>query len=80
LAPTLTRDIVFSAIQLPLFEYFRNKNYLKLSSVYSAALSGALAAAIAGFVSCPLDVLKTRLMTQDFKIESAKNMVRKIYN
>jgi len=79
LGPTLARDIFFSAIQLPLFEYLRLKNYLHLDSVLSAATSGAVAAIIAGFFSCPLDVLKTRLMTQDFKIEAAKNMIGRIY-
>ena len=56
---TLARDILFSAIQLPLFEYFRKKDS-PLSQVYTAAISGSIAAAIAGFVSCPLDVIKTR--------------------
>ena len=47
--------------------------------MYVAGLSGSLAAAIAGFCSCPLDVIKTRLMTQDFKLENAEDVVRKIY-
>ena len=66
LKATLARDILFSAIQLPLFELFREANYLELSPILAASGSGSVAAAIAGFVSCPLDVVKTRLMTQKF--------------
>lgn len=72
LKATLARDILFSSIQLPLFEIFRVINPLELSPVTSAAVSGALAAVIAGFLSCPLDVIKTRLMTQDFKLNNAR--------
>lgn len=72
LKATLARDIMFSSIQLPLFEIFREKNPLDLSPVISASVSGAIAAVIAGFCSCPLDVIKTRLMTQDFKINNAQ--------
>lgn len=63
--PTLARDIVFSAMQLPLFEFFREKLMQQgLDSVPSAALGGMMGAMISGFFSCPLDVIKTRLMTQ----------------
>ncbi len=37
------------------------------------------AALIAGFFSCPLDVIKTRLMTQNMSAESPKNVIRSIY-
>lgn len=64
--PTLIRDIVFSAIQLPLFEYIRAKKIIsKDNEVLNSAISGSTAAIVAGFVSCPLDVIKTRLMTQN---------------
>jgi len=76
---TIARDIVFSAFQLPIFEYLREKNYLQLSSVANASLSGAIAALISGFVSCPLDVLKTRLMTQDMKLNKTKDIISQIY-
>ena len=35
-----------------------------VDSIVSASVGGFIAAAIAGFISCPLDVVKTRLMTQ----------------
>jgi hypothetical protein len=59
---------------------FREANYLNLSSVNSAAISGAVAGCIAGFISCPLDVLKTRLMTQNFKLSKATTMTSQIYS
>lgn len=76
---TLARDIVFSGFQLPIFEFLREKNYLELSPTINYSLSGAIAAIISGFVSCPLDVLKTRLMTQDMKVESTSNIIHQIY-
>jgi hypothetical protein len=39
-----------------------------------------VAAIIAGFISCPLDVLKTRLMTQDMKVNNTSNVIQQIYN
>ena len=44
----------------------------------NSALSGSLAALVAGFVSCPLDVIKTRLMTQNMTA-SSMNSIIKIY-
>lgn len=44
------------------------------------SLSGAIAAIISGFISCPLDVLKTRLMTQNMKNNNARNIIQQIYN
>ncbi len=77
--PTLVRDIVFSAIQLPLFEIIREKKVISNNEVVNSALSGSVAAIIAGFVSCPLDVIKTRLMTQDMKGNSVASIL-KIYS
>jgi hypothetical protein len=37
------------------------------NSVASASLGGMIGACVAGFLSCPLDVIKTRLMTQKIK-------------
>ena len=38
-----------------------------------------IAACIAGFVSCPLDVIKTRLMTQQMRQESSGGIIQDIY-
>jgi hypothetical protein len=58
----------------------RQKNYLQLSQGANYSASGAVAAIIAGFISCPLDVLKTRLMTQDMKSNNAANIIHQIYS
>lgn len=79
LQTTLIRDILFSAIQLPLFEKLRERNFFDLAPVPKASVSGALAAAFAGLVSCPLDVIKTREMTQDFKLKNTEFIVKQIY-
>ena len=77
---TLIRDILFSAIQLPLFEKLREWNFFNLGPTPAASVSGALAAAVAGFVSCPLDVIKTREMTQDFKLAKTEALAKQIYS
>lgn len=65
LSSTLGRDILFSAIQLPIFEAIRERlTKNNVNPVVSASVGGMIAACIAGFISCPLDVIKTRLMTQ----------------
>ena len=40
------------------------------NNIVSASIAGFFAASIAGFISCPLDVIKTRQMTQ--KMEETK--------
>jgi len=44
----------------------------------NSAVSGSIAAIVAGFISCPLDVIKTRLMTQNMKMNSMSS-IKKIY-
>ena len=80
LKPTLARDILFSAIQLPIFEWIREELTKKgINPVFSATIGGMTAACIAGFISCPLDVIKTRLMTQEMQREGPKQIIQEIY-
>jgi solute carrier family 25 protein 39/40 len=80
LKPTLARDIVFSSIQLPIFEMARRRiSQHGLNSIASGALGGMVAACIAGFISCPFDVVKTRLMTQKMDEEGHKKIITQIY-
>lgn len=69
---TLARDLPFSALQLAFYEKFREaafriegkewgKNQL---SITSEMATGALAGAVAGVLTTPLDVIKTRVQTQ----------------
>lgn len=65
---TIVRDLPFSAIQFALYEQFRR---LALQATNAPDLSFGLevltavsAGGIAGVVTCPLDVVKTRVQTQ----------------
>ncbi|GAB0091438.1 Mitochondrial carrier protein [Sergentomyia squamirostris] len=83
---TLSREIPFSLIQFPLWEYFkatwsasRGGEQLASSQV---AMCGALAGAIAGGLTTPFDVAKTRIMLAD-QGEAQRNtmltVLRRIY-
>lgn len=65
---TIVRDLPFSAFQFALYEQFRQ---LSMSFTNSTdiglgleVLTGVSAGGIAGAVTCPLDVVKTRIQTQ----------------
>ena len=77
-APTLIRDIMFSAIELPLYEYskqFLSKKfgYDKESPVLSS-ISGAGGAIVASILTTPLDVVKTRHMTININEPSSREV------
>ncbi|OXG47922.1 solute carrier family 25 (mitochondrial S-adenosylmethionine transporter), member 26 [Cryptococcus neoformans] len=66
---TLTREIPFTSIQFPLYEFFKSflsRHYLggKRPTSYEAALCGSLAGGIAAASTTPLDVVKTRVMLE----------------
>jgi len=62
---TLIREIPFSVVQFPLYEKFKKEwsNYQnRIISPWQASVCGSIAGGIAGTVTTPMDVLKTRLM------------------
>lgn len=69
---TVAREIPFTCIQFPLYEYFK-RTYATMkgrrTEPYEAALMGSFAGAIAAAATTPLDVCKTRIML------SVKNQV-----
>lgn len=62
---TIMREIPFSFIQFPLWEYFKS-NWSSVTGLpitpVSVALCGAVAGGIAAGITTPLDVAKTRIM------------------
>ena len=70
---TLFRDLPFSALQFTFYENFRNwafkltggrKNYDHLPTILEM-LTGAAAGGLAGTLTTPFDVVKTRMQTQN---------------
>ncbi|KAI5807259.1 mitochondrial carrier domain-containing protein [Peziza echinospora] len=57
---TLLREIPFTMIQFPLWEYLKSKAE-KRTPIHSSVF-GSLAGAVAALATTPLDVLKTRIM------------------
>lgn len=63
---TLVREIPFGLIQYPLYEYFKKHNTKK--STLEFCLCGAKAGGIAAILTTPIDVIKTRIMTNSMTI------------
>lgn len=84
-ASTILREIPFSFIQFPLWEYFK-LNWTRVTGTElnsgSVAVCGALAGGIAAALTTPLDVIKTRIMLSEESLQkqpSALALARIIY-
>ena len=74
---TVLREIPFSLIQFPLWEFFKSTWSKTLSdgaplSPWQSAICGSLAGGISASVTTPLDVAKTRIMLSEAGSEMAK--------
>ncbi|KAI4495815.1 hypothetical protein M0802_008438 [Mischocyttarus mexicanus] len=72
---TVLRDMPFSLIQFPLWEYFKNVLSLYVQrDVYpiESATCGSLAGALSAALTTPLDVAKTRIMLANKMIQSSE--------
>lgn len=77
---TLFREIPFSFIQFPLWEYLKQSwSKYQNSPVlpYQAMLCGSLAGGISAFLTTPLDVAKTQIILRDFRNSSNAQILSK---
>ncbi|AAS50352.1 AAL014Cp [Eremothecium gossypii ATCC 10895] len=69
---TIMREIPFTCIQFPLYEYLKKKwaAYAEIErvSAWQGAVCGSLAGGIAAAATTPLDVLKTRMMLHERRV------------
>ncbi|EPX73095.1 S-adenosylmethionine transporter [Schizosaccharomyces octosporus yFS286] len=80
---TIMREIPFTLIQFPLWEYlkktWRTSNNREKNMAHEAALSGSLAGGIAAALTTPLDVIKTRIMLSQKRtsyVSTVKNIIQ----
>ncbi|CAK9802698.1 S-adenosylmethionine mitochondrial carrier protein [Anthophora quadrimaculata] len=73
---TILRDMPFSLIQFPIWEYFKkvwNSNVNRDILPVESAICGAAAGGISAAITTPLDVIKTRIMLSN-RNEKASNL------
>ncbi|XP_031832246.1 S-adenosylmethionine mitochondrial carrier protein homolog [Nomia melanderi] len=81
---TVLRDMPFSLIQFPLWEYFKKVYSLNIKRdilPIESAVCGAIAGGISAAVTTPLDVIKTRIMLAEESTKSSQlKMLRVLRN
>ncbi|CAF1364549.1 unnamed protein product, partial [Didymodactylos carnosus] len=73
---TVAREIPFSMLQFPLWEYFKRvwrKRQVKELEPWKGAVCGSLAGGISACITTPLDVAKTRIMLANREHVDAKS-------
>lgn len=79
----ILREIPYSCIQFPIYEFLKKKTLEKKKEVsfFDSGWNGLVAASVAAFLTTPIDVVKSRLMTQRDKYYSNTfACFRNIYN
>lgn len=62
------REIPFDTVQMILYEFLKGKDYGRGEApMYRNLVNGAVAGGVAAFITTPIDVAKTRLMTDGGK-------------
>lgn len=82
---TIFREIPFSLIQFPMWEYFK-ENWQPVTGLeltpYYVALCGAVSGGVAAGLTTPLDVIKTRIMLAEQKLArniSITSVLKSVY-
>lgn len=63
-AISVMRDASFAIIQFPVFESLKTSDFLSYTGSFCSAFSGMLAGMLAATLTCPLDVVRSRVMTE----------------
>lgn len=82
---TVLREIPFGLIQYPLYEHFKSKakENKNTNKILHYSICGSQAGAIAAFLTTPIDVIKTRIMTsqnKEFRLNRVIPTLKDIYN
>ncbi|CAG9318684.1 unnamed protein product [Blepharisma stoltei] len=68
LIPMIFREVPFETLQIVLYEHLKSSDYLGLEmGLHKHLIDGAIAGAVAAYITTPIDVVKTRLMTDGGK-------------
>ena len=77
------RDLPFRSIQLPLYEFLKERfiedNDTSITNSLRVSVAGAISGMTAAFITNPIDVIKTRLMCSNFNL-NIKEVINHILN